>query len=259
MAKLLLVIVGVAALVAAGQAAGLGSTEQLQRLIAEEQNKCASGQDSMACIKERAMRFVDNVMSKDSYQVSNLEVRSNGQKTAPISEARASSADGFIDAIENYMRGHDVSMNLPLADAKVTVSARNLANNQLSLNLQLNGDEADDDATDVEARGKKHRLRKLAMPILVLILLKAITVIPMAIGILKIKAFNALALGFFSFIVSVGLAIFQLCKKIAHDHHHTAHITAHGPWDGRTFGSVSVPVVEQPQKLAQKLAYQAYA
>ncbi|KAH8382592.1 hypothetical protein KR009_004235 [Drosophila setifemur] len=265
MAKLLLVIVGVAAFVAVAQAGG-GPSDQLQRLIAEEQSKCASGQDSMACIKERAMRFVDNVMSKDSYQVSNLEVRSNGQKTAPISEARASSADGFIDAIENYMRGHDVSMNLPLADAKVTVSARNLASNQLSLNLQLNGD--DDEATNVEARGKKgnifkkgkkHRLRKLAMPILVLILLKAITVIPMAIGILKIKAFNALALGFFSFIVSVGLAIFQLCKKIAHDHHHTAHITAHGPWDGRTFGSVAVPVVEQPQKLAQNLAYQAYA
>ncbi|XP_043655131.1 uncharacterized protein LOC122621357 isoform X2 [Drosophila teissieri] len=257
MAKLLLVIVGVAALVAAGQAAG-GSNEQLQRLIAEEQSKCASGQDSMACIKERAMRFVDNVISKDSFQVSNLEVRSNGEKTKPINEARASSADGFLDAIENYIRGHDVSMDLPLADAKVTVSARNLVNNQLSLNLQLNGDDGDE-GTDVEARGKKHRLRKLAMPILVLILLKAITVIPMAIGILKIKAFNALALGFFSFIVSVGLAIFQLCKKIAHDHHHTAHITAHGPWDGRTFGSVPAPVVEQPQKLAQAMAYQAYA
>ncbi|XP_036674827.3 uncharacterized protein Osi19 isoform X1 [Drosophila suzukii] len=266
MAKLLLVIVGVAALVAAGQAAG-GSTDQLQRLIAEEQSKCASGQDSMACIKERAMRFVDNVMSKDSYQISNLEVRSNGQKTTPVSEARASSADGFMDAVENYILGHDVSMDLPLANAKVTVSARNLVNDQLSLNLQLNGDEGDE-GTDVEARGKKgnifkkgkkHRLRKLAMPILVLILLKAITVIPMAIGILKIKAFNALALGFFSFIVSVGLAIFQLCKKIAHDHHHTAHITAHGPWDGRSFGSVPVPVVEQPQKLAQPLAYQAYA
>ncbi|XP_017046564.1 uncharacterized protein LOC108091731 isoform X2 [Drosophila ficusphila] len=255
MAKLLLVIIGVAALVAMGQAAG-SSTEQLQRLIAEEQSKCASGQDSMACIKERAMRFVDNVMSKDSFQVSNLEVRSNGQKTAPVSEARASSADGFVDAIENYIRGHDVSMDLPLADAKVTVSARNLASNQLNLNLQLNDD---DESTGEEARGKKHRLRKLAMPILVLILLKAITVIPMAIGILKIKAFNALALGFFSFIVSVGLAIFQLCKKIAHDHHHTAHITAHGPWDGRTFGSVPAPVVEQPQKLAQTLAYQAYA
>ncbi|KAH8294718.1 hypothetical protein KR018_002194 [Drosophila ironensis] len=269
MAKLLLVIVGVAALVAVGQAAATpsGTSEQLQRLIAEEQSKCASGQDSMACIKERAMRFVDNVMSKDNFQVSNLEVRSNGLKSAAISEARASSADGFFDAIENYIRGHDVSMNLPLADAKVTVSARNLANNQLSLNLQLEGEDSDE-ATDVEARGKKgnifkkgkkNRLRKLAMPILVLILLKAITVIPMAIGILKIKAFNALALGFFSFIVSVGLAIFQLCKKIAHDHHHTAHITAHGPWDGRTFGAAPVPVVEQPQNLAQKLAYKAYA
>ncbi|XP_023163732.1 uncharacterized protein LOC111594600 [Drosophila hydei] len=261
MAKLLLLVVGITALAAAAQGA---TAPQMQRLIAEEQSKCASGQDSMACIKERAMRFVDNVLSQDSFKLSNLEVRTNGQKVAPISEARASTSDGFLDAIENYMSGHDVSLNLPLADAKITVSARNLANDELSLNLQLNND----DATDIEARGKKgnifkkgkkHRLRKLAMPILVLILLKAITVIPMAIGILKIKAFNALALGFFSFIVSVGLAIFQLCKKIAHDHHHTAHITAHGPWDGRSFGAaLPASVVEQPQQLAQELAYQAH-
>ncbi|XP_017857576.1 PREDICTED: uncharacterized protein LOC108610161 isoform X2 [Drosophila arizonae] len=253
MAKFLLLVVGIAALAAAAQGA---TAPQLQRLIAEEQSKCASGQDSMACIKERAMRFVDNVLSQDSFKLSNLEVHTNGQKVAPVSEARASTSDGFLDAIENYMSGHDVSLNLPLADAKITVSARNLANDELSLNLQLNND----NASDIEARGKKHRLRKLAMPILVLILLKAITVIPMAIGILKIKAFNALALGFFSFIVSVGLAIFQLCKKIAHDHHHTAHITAHGPWDGRSFGAaLPAAVVEQPQQQAQELAYQAYA
>ncbi|EDV90703.1 uncharacterized protein LOC6569735 [Drosophila grimshawi] len=261
MAKLLLLVVGITALVLSTHGA---STPQLQRLIAEEQSKCVSGQDSMACIKERAMRFVDNVLSQDSYKLSNLEVRTNGQRVAPISEARASTSDGFLDAIENYIKGHDVSMSLPMADAKITVSARNLANDELSLNLQLNNEDAD--ASDIEARGKKgnifkkgkkHRLRKLAMPILVLILLKAITVIPMAIGILKIKAFNALALGFFSFIVSVGLAIFQLCKKIAHDHHHTAHITAHGPWDGRNFGA---PVVEQPhpQLAAHQLAYQAH-
>ncbi|KAM8705226.1 hypothetical protein ACLKA7_009651 [Drosophila subpalustris] len=262
MAKLLLLVVGIAALAMAHGA----STSQLQRLIAEEQSKCLSGQDSMACIKERAMRFVDNVMSKDSYTLSNLEVHSNGQQVAPVSEARANSADGFLDAIENYIKGHDVSVNLPMADAKITVSARNLANDEMSLNLQLNSD--NDDVAETEARGKKgnifkkgkkNRLRKLAMPILVLILLKSITVIPMAIGILKIKAFNALALGFFSFIVSVGLAIFQLCKKIAHDHHHTAHITAHGPWDGRTFGAVPATVVEQPQQSAQNLAYKAYA
>ncbi|XP_017846099.1 uncharacterized protein LOC108602486 isoform X2 [Drosophila busckii] len=256
MAKLFLLVVGVAALLAAAHGATGVRTQQLQRLIAEEQTKCASGQDSMACIKERAMRFVDNVMSQDSYKLSDLEVRANGQQSSAVSEARANSADGFLDAVENYIRGHDVSMQLPVADAKITVSARNLANDELSLNLQLN---ADSDDSDIEARGKKHRLRKLAMPIMVLILLKAITVIPMAIGILKIKAFNALGLGFFSFLVSVGLAIFQLCKKLAHDHHHTAHITAHGPWDGRSIGAVPAPVMEQPQQMAHDLAYQAYA
>lgn len=65
MAKLLLLVIGIAAL-----AAAQAQQQQLQRLISEEQSKCASGQDSMACIKERAMRFVDNVLSKDSYTVS---------------------------------------------------------------------------------------------------------------------------------------------------------------------------------------------
>lgn len=184
MAKLLLlVVVGIAAL-AAAQAQQL---QQLQRLISEEQSKCASGQDSMACIKERAMRFVDNVLSKDSYtvsnsssgreressavidddanpfhpllsiQLSNMEVHSNGQQVTPVSEARANSADGFLEAIENYMRGHDVSLNLPGADAKITVSARNLANDELSLNLQLNDAS---DASDIEARGKKGNIFK---------------------------------------------------------------------------------------------------
>lgn len=90
-------------------------------------------------------------------QLSNMEVHSNGQQVAPVSEARANSADGFLEAIENYMRGHDVSLNLPGADAKITVSARNLANDELSLNLQLNDAS---DASDIEARGKKGNIFK---------------------------------------------------------------------------------------------------
>lgn len=72
MAKLFLLVVGIAALAAAQAHAATTpqQQQQLQRLISEEQSKCASGQDSMACIKERAMRFVDNVLSKDSYTVS---------------------------------------------------------------------------------------------------------------------------------------------------------------------------------------------
>lgn len=243
----------------------------MQSMINEENNKCESGEDSMACIKVRAMRFLDSVISKDNFKLADVEVRSNGfQPTPSDSEHARSQESNFLDIIENYIRGHDAVVSLPIAGAetKITVSSRNLNTNEFNLNLKF-----DDDSDDVvEGKGKKRRLRKIVMPIMVLILLKAMTIIPMAIGILKIKAFNALALGFFSFIVSVGLAIFQLCKKIAAEHH-SAHITAHGPWDGRSVDASPLIYSSQPllnnnqqqqqqqnQQLeaAQDLAYSAY-
>ncbi|XP_037814480.1 uncharacterized protein LOC119605433 isoform X2 [Lucilia sericata] len=223
----------------------------MESMIDEENAKCESGSDSMACVKVRAMRFLDTVMTKEDFKISNVEVKSNGYQAPTSVEGRSSSGD-FFDAIENYIQGHDVTMDLPMADAKVTVSSRNLKNDELSLNVKFAGEGV------VEGKGKKHRLRKMAMPIMVLILLKAITIIPMAIGILKIKALNALGLGFFSFIVSVGLAIFQLCKKIAAEHHHSAHITSHGPWDGRSVSSIASVEQFESNPSAQNLAYSAY-
>lgn len=61
---------------------------------------------------------------------------------------------------------------------------------------------------------RKAKLKKIIVPILVFVLLKAMTLIPLAIGVLGLKAWNALQLSFFSFVVSVALAIFQLCKKV---------------------------------------------
>lgn len=253
--------------VTSGAASAVRSTN-MRSMIDEESSRCESGEDSMACIKVRAMRFLENVITKDSYKLADVEVRANGYHSAAESNARSHGSGDLFDAIENYIQGHDAVVDLPVAgaSAKVTVSSRNLNNNELSLNLRF----ADDAADAVEGKGKKgslfkkgkkHRLRKIAMPIMVLILLKAMTVIPMAIGILKIKAFNALALGFFSFIVSVGLAIFQLCKKIAAEHH-SAHITAHGPWDGRSAGATTTTNIAQQQRqleTAHNLAYNAYA
>ncbi|XP_054747530.1 uncharacterized protein LOC129253255 isoform X2 [Anastrepha obliqua] len=252
-----LVLVALLSFATMANAARAVRPTNMQGMIAEENAKCESGEDSMACIKVRAMRFLDTVINNDNYKFGDVEVRSNGYQPAAADANSARSNDDerdLFDDVADYLQGHDVTMDLPLGDAKVTVSSRNLANDELSLNVKLAGDGV------VEGKGKKHRLRKMIMPLMVLILLKAMTVIPMAIGILKIKAFNALALGFFSFIVSVGLAIFQLCKKIAAEHH-SAHITAHGPWDGRSVG-VSAAVVEPAYEQnvnAQDLAYNAYA
>lgn len=54
----------------------------------------------------------------------------------------------------------------------------------------------------------------MLIPIMVFVLLKAMTLIPLALGVLGLKAWNALQLSFFSFVTSLALAIFNLCKKV---------------------------------------------
>lgn len=107
---------------------------------------------------------------------------------------------------------------------------------------------------------RKSKLKKIFIPILVFILLKAITLVPLALGVLGLKAWNALQLSFFSFVVSIALAIFQLCKKIAADNA-PPQISAHGPWESAAYNQYaaarSFETIE-PQQMAQQTAYSAY-
>lgn len=86
---------------------------------------------------------------------------------------------------------------------------------------------------------------------MVFVLLKAMTLIPLALGVLGLKAWNALQLSFFSFVISVALSIFQLCKKIATDNHHP-HIT-HAPWEAARYLQQ-----DEPKDETQEIAYNAY-
>lgn len=118
-------------------------------------------------------------------------------------EARSTS--DILDALTNYVQRNEVSLDLPVADTKVTISSRNLQNDEVDFKVKFN-------SSPVESR--KSKLKKVAIPILTFILLKVITLVPLGLGILGIKAFNALQLSFFSFVISVGLAVFQLCRKV---------------------------------------------
>lgn len=93
---------------------------------------------------------------------------------------------------------------------------------------------------------KKSKIKKIFIPILVFILLKAMTLVPLALGVLGIKAWNALQLSFFSFVVSLSLAIFQLCKKLSDQ----APVIAHGGWEPHQQRSLD--------NFAQEMAYNAY-
>lgn len=151
--------------------------------------------------------------------------------------------------MQNYLVSHDVTFKLPLASS-VKVSSRNLDNDELSFHVQFGEGRAVEEA-------RKSKLKKVIIPILVFVLLKAMTLIPLAIGVIGLKAWNALQLSFFGFVVSVGLAIFQLCKKIAADSH-GATLTAHGPWDYQTQYR-SLQDRDSSEQDAHNLAYSAYA
>jgi hypothetical protein len=104
---------------------------------------------------------------------------------------------------------------------------------------------------------RKGKLKKILVPILIFVLLKAMTLIPLAIGVLGLKAWNALQLSFFSFVISVALAVFQLCKKIAAD---ASSAQIHAPFDHHSayYARGFATVDEQAHEQAQELAYRGH-
>lgn len=155
-------------------------------------------------------------------------------------------SDDLAVKLEKFVQSRDIKFQVPASDATITYSAAGVDGNEMSFKVNFG-------ATGRAVEARKSKLKKIFIPILVFVLLKAMTLIPLALGVLGIKAWNALQLSFFSFITSTALAIFQLCKKIAAEHHHPQ-IAAHGPWDAaRSFDAE--PVNED----AQNLAYNAFA
>lgn len=110
------------------------------------------------------------------------------------------------DDIEDFIKSNEISMETPFGSS-VTLNGRSLDNGEVDLKLRLGSGNA------VEAR-KKSKIKKIIAPILIVLVLKAITLIPLALGILGIKTWNALQLSFVSFVTSIVLAVWKLCAKV---------------------------------------------
>ncbi|XP_067009593.2 uncharacterized protein [Anabrus simplex] len=201
----------------------LWQEEALDELRAE----CAKGSE-VACMKLKVVEVMENVLKKDSYKVSDsVSVVRNG---AEATEARGES--GWLERAVEYVRTHDVLVDT--LGSKVTLSPRNIEHGQLDVKLQF---DEEDDTTEqgrskLKKKIKKSKLKKIIVPVAIFLLLKAMTVIPLVLGILGVKAWNALQLSFGSFVVSLALAVFHLCNKLAKDAHPPAPqiVTAHGGW-----------------------------
>lgn len=203
----------------------------------------------------------------------NVEVTRNSFRANEVSARGEGSLD---ENVEDYLKSHDVTVRLPIVGSAVMIGARNLDSDELDLKLKFS--DSEEEITESRHKSKpfssipfclflqhnvlvserKSKLKKIIVPILVFVLLKAITLIPLALGVLGLKAWNALQLSFFSFVISIALAIFQLCKKIAADGT-PPQIASHGPWEYAARSFVEAVTQGAQAADAQQLAYSAYA
>ncbi|KAL0105077.1 hypothetical protein PUN28_016609 [Cardiocondyla obscurior] len=243
----LLILCGLLALAAAQPAKNENWKHAMDEMVDQSRSECSQKNDEIACMKFKVFNLLDQIFSKDNFKVSEtVEVTQNSY---PVEATSARSESSFLDIVQSYLASHDVTFKLPL-DSTVKVSSRNIEDDQLSFNVKFGEGRAVDEA-------RRSKLKKVIIPILVFVLLKAMTLIPLAIGVLGLKAWNALQLSFFSFIVSVGMAVFQLCKKIAADTH--AAPIAHG-WDYQTqYRSFRDQDQLSTSQFAHDLAYNAHA
>ncbi|KDR24516.1 uncharacterized protein LOC110828620 [Zootermopsis nevadensis] len=208
-------------------------------------SECAQGNSdsAAACFKYKLFSAIDELFRNDSLEVS--DAVSFVGNSAPKEDAR-----GVLDQFQSYVQTHDVMVSLP-GDSQLTLSSRNINNGELNLSLKFDQEDSADNATEARRR-KKSKLKKILVPIAIFLLLKALTLIPLFIGILGIKAWNALQLSFGSFVLSFALAIFQLCKKLAGDSAPPQPIVAHASgWESQRSLDTGFD--------AHNLVYNAYA
>lgn len=101
--------------------------------IAEMRSLCNNEKDSFSCMKLKVVDFIETIMKKDNFKLSDdVEVRHNGFHA--VNEGR--SERDIFQKVEDYIQSHDVTVNIPGADAKVTVSPRSL--NEDEFNVKVN-------------------------------------------------------------------------------------------------------------------------
>lgn len=103
-------------------------------LVEEMRSMCNDENDSFSCMKLKVMNFLDNILKKDSYKITeDVEVRHNGY--SPVNEQR--SEKDILEKVEDYVQSHDVVVNLPVAGAKITLSPKGLNQDELNVSVKF--------------------------------------------------------------------------------------------------------------------------
>ncbi|KAK9296232.1 hypothetical protein QLX08_009728 [Tetragonisca angustula] len=167
---------------------------------------CTGQQEISTCLKLQALRLVDRVARS-----ANIDI-ADGFKIVQTEEAKNSRADNArsLNDIESTLPAEAEAKEAAIDEAIFDRTAKFLSTHTVELSLPDEVSRSFD-----EARGKKKKIVKSLLPILLLLKLKAAALIPIALGGLALLAFKALAIGKIALIIS---AIVGLQKLLANKH-----------------------------------------
>ncbi|CAI6367979.1 unnamed protein product [Macrosiphum euphorbiae] len=212
---------------AADESAGL---EKVYKVMQD-----CSEKNMATCLKMRALQYVDRALRKtDSIDVfdgislvKSESVESsrglNGRSLAEseLEEAQPKDDDEkdaqvenlLLDRVARFLESHTLQLKVP--ESSISGMRRSLD----------------------EARGKKKKHQKMLMPLLMLLKMKAIALVPLAIGALALLAFKALVVGKIALVLAVVMGIQKLLANsksqqsyevVSHPHYTEEHGHGHG-------------------------------
>ncbi|KAK0183028.1 hypothetical protein PV327_001106 [Microctonus hyperodae] len=204
---------------------------------------CASESDLAVCLKLKALRIVDRAAR--SADISIIDGFKIVQTDEAKSNSRADNARSLND-IEASLPTEIEARETAVDEALMERAGKFLATHTVEFSMPEEVSRSLD-----EARGKKKRIVKSLLPILLLFKMKAMVLIPIILGALALVAFKALIIGKIALVISGIIALQKLLASkhqqsydvVAHPVHHEEHHDHHG-WGRSATGA--------------ELAYNAY-
>ncbi|XP_058793751.1 uncharacterized protein LOC131665711 [Phymastichus coffea] len=214
----------VCALVAIASAAP-AAQEQQTSLFEDAYNlysSCSSEADIAVCLKLKALGYVDRVSRSAQIDlIDGLKIVQNEEGKSRADNARS------LNDIEATLPTEPEARESAINEALVDRVARFLSTHTVELSMP-----EEVSRSLGEARGKKKKIVKSLLPLLLLLKLKAAALIPIALGGLALLAFKALVIGKIALILSAVIALQKLFgnkhqsyEVVTHDvpHHHDEH------------------------------------
>ncbi|KYM94424.1 PREDICTED: uncharacterized protein LOC108781349 [Cyphomyrmex costatus] len=200
-----------------------------------------SGQEdgnSLEYLEGKLMRAMDEINRKDIIDVYDDIITL--EKITEDGEPSEESADPLVSRIEKFLRTRKIQINLPNDASTAGLFARALGQRNIDIELRSLA------RGTSEARTK---LKRMIMPLLILLKLKAIIVLPIVISMIALIGLKGLGAGLVSLLISGAVALKALVTpppparvsygivrphEIHHDHWHRSEEEVNQPYKGWT-------------------------